>query len=97
MKVALTELLLPSVTVTLLMASVGVGSLSVIVPVPDAVAIVAFAGVLRVTVNVSVASSRRSPRTATLIGWVVTPGAKVSVLVAAVKSLPDVAVPPAVA
>ena len=50
MKPAVTEPVLPSVTPTLLMLSVGVGSLSVIVPVPDAVARVAFAGALRVTV-----------------------------------------------
>ena len=55
-----------------------------IVPVPIAVAIVAFAGFDRVTRYVSFASSLRSPCTAIGTVCVVTPGANVSVPDAAV-------------
>ena len=69
----------PSVTVTSLIDSVGVGSSSVIVPTPVASAIAAFVAFERLTVYVSFASSRTSPTTGTVIVRVVTPAGKVSV------------------
>jgi hypothetical protein len=51
----------------------------VIVPVPWVSRIVAFVAPLRLTTRVSFASFFASPFTVTLTGWVVTPGAKVSV------------------
>ena len=77
MKAALTVPALPSVTVTSLIESVGGGSSSVIVPTPWASAIVALAGLVRLTRNVSLVSSSRSPLTETVIVCVVWPGAKV--------------------
>ena len=95
----------PSVTVTLFTLRLGV-SLSVppapvpssrIVPVPTAVAIVAFTGPLSVTVKLSLISKIESLRIATVSVWLVTPGAKLSVPLPAVKSAPLAAVPPDVA
>ena len=50
-----------------------------IVPVPLAVEIVAFVGLLRVTTTVSFDSSSASPVTDTSKVWLVVPAAKVSV------------------
>ncbi len=50
-----------------------------IVPVPWLSRIVAFVGTLRLTRRVSFGSAFTSPFTVTLTGWVVTPGANVSV------------------
>ena len=57
----------------------GVGSLSVIVPVPEPAAIVERTGFERPTVNVSSASSSRSSTVFTVTVFVVWPGVKVSV------------------
>ena len=73
------EPLSPSVTLGELIDSDGVLSSSVIVPVPVAVKIVAFAALLRVTMTVSSASSSVSPVTDTSKVWLVVPTAKVSV------------------
>ena len=59
----------------------GGGSLSVIVPVPVAVAMEALVGLERLTEKVSFASSRTSPFTRTVKVLVVSPGLKVSVVV----------------
>ena len=69
----------PSATLGLLMDTVGASSSSVMVPVPVAVARVAFTGALRVTITASSASSAVSPVTVTSIVCVVVPAAKVSV------------------
>ena len=74
----------PSVCETSLMTMEGRGSLSVMVPVPMAVAIVAFTGFERVTRYVSLASFSTSPCTAIGTVCVVTPGENVSVPDAAV-------------
>ena len=74
----------PSVTVTLSTLTVGIGSLSTIVPTPWLSAIVAFIGLERVATNVSSNSSWVSPTTATTIVRVSTPGLNVSVAVASV-------------
>ncbi len=69
-KFALVVPTLPSVCDTSLMTSEGVGSLSLIVPVPVGVvmsAVAAGVGLLRLTVNVSFASSSRSPLTGMLM------------------------------
>ena len=84
MKVAVVVPTSPSVTDTSSIASDGVASLSVIVPVPIAVVIVALPGFDSVTRYVSFASSSRSPWTVTAIVWVVVPGVNVSVPVVAV-------------
>ena len=73
------EPLSPSVTLGELIDSVGVASLSVIVPVPVPAEIVAFVALLRATTTVSFGSSRTSPVTDTLKVWLVVPAAKVSV------------------
>ena len=65
----------------------------VIVPVAVARAMVAPDGLDNVTVSVSVGSTVASPVTATVTVCEITPGAKVSVPEAAVKSCPAVAVP----
>ncbi len=70
---------LPSATATSLIESAGTASSLVIVPRPWLSEIGAFVGALRSTVRVSFASYFTSPFTVTLTGWVVTPGAKVSV------------------
>ena len=70
---------------------------SVTVPVAVAVVMVAPEGLDSVTVKVSLASTAVSARMGTLICWEITPGAKVSVPVVAVKSDPAVAVPLVVA
>ncbi len=75
---------LPSVTLTLLIDTDGVGSLSTIVPTPWPVPMVAFVGPLRLTKNVSSASSSPSSITTTVTGCAVTPGANVKVPAAAV-------------
>ena len=79
MKVALTLPPLPSVTVTLLIEMVGSESLSLTVPRPCPSAMVTFDGFERLSVNVSFASSSRSPLTSTVTVFVVSPGVKVSV------------------
>ncbi len=53
------------------------------VPVPVAVPSTAFAGLLKVTLNVSFSSTVVSPLTVTLIGRVLTPAGKISVPLAA--------------
>ena len=63
------------------------------VPIPLPSAIVAFAGLLRLIANVSVGSNIWSPRTATVIVLLVSPGVKVSVPLVVRKSLPADAVP----
>ena len=73
------EPLSPSVTRGELTDSVGIPSLSVIVPVPLTVEIVAFVAPLRVTTTVSFASSSVSPVTDTSKVWLVVPAVKVSV------------------
>ncbi len=88
---------LPSFNDTSLMLRVGVASSSVIVPVPTAAPSVALVGLVSVTVNVSLASSSRSPFTSTVTVWLVSPGANVSVPDAAAKSAPEAAVTPAAA
>ncbi len=70
---------LPSATATSSIESVGAPSSFVIVPVPWLSRIVAFVGTLRLTRRVSFGSAFTSPFTVTLTGWVVTPGANVSV------------------
>ena len=76
---------LPSVTLALPIAIDGDGSLlSTIVPTPWAVAMVALTGLVRLTLNVSLFSSSRSPSTLTVMVRVVAPGAKLSVPEAAV-------------
>ena len=79
MKVAATVPELPSVTVTSLTDSAGSASSSVIVPMPCASTIVALPAFVRLTVNVSFGSSRKSPLTMTVTCFVVSPAAKVSV------------------
>ena len=68
-KVAVTVPVLPSVTVTSLIESVGSGSSSVMVPTPWPSAIVALIGLVRLTKKVSLASSSRSPLTRTVTGF----------------------------
>ena len=79
--VSAAEPLSPSVTLGSLIDSVGVASLSVIVPVPvpAVVETAAFTGSFSRTFTVSFASSRTSPVTATSKVWLVVPAAKVSV------------------
>ena len=77
--VAVTDPASTSVTVTLLMPTLGVGSLSTIVPTPWLSAIVAFTGLERFATNVSSNSSRTSPTTGTVNVRVTTPGLNVSV------------------
>src|SRR4051812_48932345 len=67
------------------------------VPTPCAVPSSALVGFVRFTRNVSSGSDVVSPFTRTVIVCAVTPGAKVRVPLVAVKSLPPVAVPSAVA
>ncbi len=68
----------PSVTLTSSIEMSGMSSLRM-VPTPCASAIVALAGLLRLMKNVSSSSMVSSPLTVTAIGWLTTPGAKVSV------------------
>ena len=79
MNVSVAEPLFPSATLGESIDSVGVPSSSVIVPVPLAVEIVAFVGLLRVTTTVSFDSSSVSPVTDTSKVRLVVPAAKVSV------------------
>ena len=79
MNVAVTEPTSGSMTVTFANASVGIGSSSVIVPVPWLSAIVAFVGFDRLAANVSSNSSRVSPTMGTVKVLVRTPGANESV------------------
>ncbi len=69
----------PSTIVTSLIVTLGVGSLSAIVPRPWLSAIVALLALDRFTKNVSFSSSSRSPRTWMLMDFVVSPGTNVSV------------------
>ncbi len=66
------------------------------VPTPVPSQIRALVGLLRITVRVSLPSKPASLVIGTVIVFVVSPGANVSVPLAAVKSVPDVAVPLAV-
>ena len=72
---------LPSVLVTSLMLMRG--SSSTMVPTPWPSAMVALVGLLRLTKNVSFGSASRSPLTSTVMVLLVSPGAKVSVPLAA--------------
>ena len=58
--------------------TVGAASSSVIVPVPDAVEMLVFVGLLRVTTTVSFGSSVVSPRTDTVTALLVSPAANVT-------------------
>ena len=78
-KVASTVPVSPSATVTSSTDSAGIGSSSVIVPPPCPSVIVAFVGFVRLTKNVSFASSSRSPLTSTVTCLEVWPAAKVTV------------------
>jgi hypothetical protein len=71
--------------------------LAIVTVAVDGVPSVAPLGADSATVNVSLASTTVSPVTETLIVLLVSPAANVRVPEAAVKSLPDVAVPGAVA
>ncbi len=82
-KTALTLPVFPSVTETLLIDRAEVSS-STIVPVPVALPRAALVGPDRVTVKVSLFSSTVSPSTVTETVLAVSPGAKVTVPVAAV-------------
>ena len=73
-----TRLVLPSVTDTSAIASVGGGSSSLIVPVADPSPTVAFTGAERFTWNVSFSSSIVSVLIGTEICFAVSPGAKLS-------------------
>ncbi len=71
---------LPSATATSSIESTGTPASSLpIVPMPWLSEIVALTGALRLTTRISSGSFFTSPFTVTLTGWVVTPGAKVSV------------------
>jgi hypothetical protein len=72
-------------------------SLLIVTVAVDGVPSVAPVGADSATVNVSLASNTVSPMIGTLIVLLVSPAANVSVPEAAVKSLPDVAVPEDVA
>ena len=89
--------LLPSATETPATARLGGGSSSTIVAVPVAAPRSAFTGAASVTVKVSSFSSLVSFTTVTGTVSLTSPGANVTVPVAAVKSVPAVAVPAAVA
>ncbi len=67
------------------------------VPIPWLSPRVPLTGAVRLTAKVSLGSAAVSPTTGTAIGSCVTPGLKVSVPLPAVKSVPEVAVPLAVA
>src|SRR4051794_6836660 len=88
---------LPSASVTSLIESAGSASSFLIVPTPTLPPIVAFTGPVRFTSRVSSGSGVTSPRTETVSVCVVWPAVKVTVPLFAVKSVPDVAVPLAVA
>ena len=75
---ALTVPAFPSVTVTLLIERVGSASSLLIVPTPEASRTVAFVGPLRSTPKVSSYSFAVSPLTATVTGFDVSPGLKVT-------------------
>ena len=79
MNVRAAEPLSPSVTLGESIETVGAPSSSVIVPVPVAVPVVAFAALLNVTTTVSSASSAVSPVTDTSKLRLVVPAANVSV------------------
>ena len=79
MNVAFVVPMSPSTTLTSLTESAGVGSSSLIVPVPCASAIVTLTAFVRLSVNVSFASSRTSPLTSTVTCWAVWPAVKVAV------------------
>lgn len=95
-KVAATVPELPSVTVTSLIEMVTMSS-SVMVPVAWLSAMVAFVGLVRLTTKVSGPSEIVSFVTGTVTVAVVRPAAIEAVPETAVKSVPDVAVAPAVA
>jgi hypothetical protein len=78
-------------------ASPTVSSLTIVTVAVDGVPSVAPVGADSATVNVSSASITVSPMTGTLMFLLTSPAAKVRVPEVAVKSLPDVAVPGAVA
>ncbi len=69
----------PSVTDTLSIATGGSGSLSVMLPTPWPSATVALIGAVRFTVKLSGFSAESSPTTGTLMSFVVSPAANVSV------------------
>src|SRR5256885_1896312 len=73
-------IIVPSGWATSLMESAGWVSSFWIVPVPTALAIVALVAPDRVTVKVSSGSNAMSAHTSTVTGLLVSPGAKVSVL-----------------
>ena len=77
MNTALVVPLLPSVTVTSLIARAGAASSLRIVPAPLASAMVAPPAPERLTLKPSSASATASPTTATVTVLVVSPGAKV--------------------
>jgi hypothetical protein len=81
-KTAFTVPALPSVTVASSIESDGAPSSSVIVPSPDPSPIVALTALVRLTLNVSSASSSVSPLTSTVTVFVVSPVRKVSCPVA---------------
>ncbi len=85
-KTALTVPELPSVTLTSPSESDGWASLSTIVPVPWASAMVALEELTRSTKYVSAVSSSRSALTGTVTCLVVSPGSKSSVPLVASKS-----------
>src|SRR5205809_228868 len=79
-------LVVPSGLTTSSMESAGWVSSFWIVPVPTALAIVALVAPDRVTVKVSSGSNAVSAHTSTVTGLLVSPGAKVSVLLWLMKS-----------
>src|SRR5437667_36810 len=74
---------LPSFWLTSLIEMVGCPSSLTIVPAPWLSLIVALTGFERLTKNVSLGSNLVSPLTMTVTGWLVTPGANVTVPLAA--------------
>ena len=83
--------------VTSLIDKLGAASSSAMVSVPVASLIEALEALESVNVAVSLLSSVLSANTGTVKVFVVSPAAKVSVSETAVKSSPEIAVPPAVA
>jgi hypothetical protein len=82
-KVAATVPEFPSVTVTSLIESAGSASSSVIVPMPWLSVIDALTAFVRLSANVSFASSSTSPLTITATCFAVSPAAKLTVPVVA--------------
>src|SRR2546427_207858 len=76
-------LVVPSGWATSLMESAGWVSSFWMVPVPTGLAIVALVGLDRLTKKVSLGSNFVSPLTVTVTGWLVTPGANVTIPLAA--------------